>query len=96
MYGRYVAKRFGQSSVLGSYLDPLADKVLIGSVVAALGYQVGSPLTLACYQPTSFKTTFNHHHDSIAVKQQFGDNSQATPPISLNNEAQCTSCADSQ
>ena len=44
MYGRYVAKRFGQSSVLGSYLDPLADKVLIGSVVAALGYQVGSPL----------------------------------------------------
>ena len=43
MYGRYVAKRFGQSSVLGSYLDPLADKALIGSVVAALGYQVGSP-----------------------------------------------------
>lgn len=37
---RYVAKRYGQSSVLGSYLDPLADKVLIGCVVGALGYQV--------------------------------------------------------
>ncbi|DBB04287.1 TPA: hypothetical protein ACH3X1_012784 [Trebouxia sp. C0004] len=42
----YVAKRFGQSSVLGSYLDPLADKVLIGSVVAALGYQGALPLWL--------------------------------------------------
>lgn len=42
----YVAKRFGQSSVLGSYLDPLADKVLIGSVVAALGYQGSLPLWL--------------------------------------------------
>ena len=37
---RYVAKRYNQSSVLGSYLDPLADKVLIGCVVGALGYQV--------------------------------------------------------
>jgi len=39
-WGRYVAKHYGQSSVLGSYLDPLADKVLIGFVVGALGYQV--------------------------------------------------------
>lgn len=30
----------GKSNVLGSYLDPLADKVLIGSVVGALGYTV--------------------------------------------------------
>lgn len=37
---RFVAKRYGQSSVLGSYLDPLADKALIGCVVGALGYQV--------------------------------------------------------
>lgn len=37
---RYVAKRYNQSSVLGSYLDPLADKVLIGCIVGALGYQV--------------------------------------------------------
>jgi len=35
-----VARRFDQQSILGSYLDPLADKVLIGSVVAALGIQV--------------------------------------------------------
>lgn len=28
-------------SVLGSYLDPLADKVLICCVVAALGWEVG-------------------------------------------------------
>ena len=65
MYGRYVAKRFGQSSVLGSYLDPLADKVLIGSVVAALGYQVGSPLTLASQPHSRHNSTFVI--DSIAV-----------------------------
>lgn len=35
----YVAKRYGQHSVLGSYLDPLADKAVIGCVVAALGMQ---------------------------------------------------------
>lgn len=28
------------SNVLGSYLDPLADKVLVGCVVGALGYTV--------------------------------------------------------
>lgn len=42
----YVAKRYGQSSVLGSYLDPLADKVLIGCVVGALGYQGSLPWQL--------------------------------------------------
>ena len=35
-----MARRFDQQSTLGSYLDPLADKVLICSVVAALGVQV--------------------------------------------------------
>lgn len=32
----YVARRMGINSVVGSYLDPLADKVLIGSVVVAM------------------------------------------------------------
>jgi CDP-alcohol phosphatidyltransferase len=36
----YAARRFNQQSTLGSCLDPLADKVLICSVVAALGIQV--------------------------------------------------------
>ena len=36
----YLARRLGQGSVLGSYLDPLADKVLICSTVAALGFEV--------------------------------------------------------
>jgi len=35
----YFAARFEQRSVLGSYLDPLADKVLIACVVGALGWQ---------------------------------------------------------
>ncbi|KAL3141820.1 hypothetical protein ABBQ32_004493 [Trebouxia sp. C0010 RCD-2024] len=39
----YMAKRYNQSSVLGSYLDPLADKALIGCVVGALGYQGSLP-----------------------------------------------------
>lgn len=36
----YAAKRWGQSSVLGSYLDPLADKVLVGCTVGALAAEV--------------------------------------------------------
>ena len=36
----FVARRWGQSSVLGTYLDPLADKVLICSTVGALGAEV--------------------------------------------------------
>jgi cardiolipin synthase len=33
----YLAKRFGQTSELGAYLDPLADKVLIVSIYISLG-----------------------------------------------------------
>src|SRR5262245_646862 len=33
----FLAKRFGMKSELGAYLDPLADKVLIGSIYVALG-----------------------------------------------------------
>jgi len=39
----YVAKRWGQASVVGSYLDPAADKVLIGCTVAALAYEARLP-----------------------------------------------------
>jgi cardiolipin synthase len=33
----FLAKRFGMSSALGAYLDPLADKVLIVSIFVSLG-----------------------------------------------------------
>jgi cardiolipin synthase len=33
----YLAKRLGQASVLGSYLDPIADKVLLVGVYITLG-----------------------------------------------------------
>jgi cardiolipin synthase len=33
----FIAKRFGMTSELGSYLDPLADKALIVSIYVALG-----------------------------------------------------------
>lgn len=36
----YAAKHWGTSSVLGSYLDPLADKVLVGCTVGALAAEV--------------------------------------------------------
>lgn len=39
----WAARRFNQPSVIGSYLDPLADKVLICSVVGALGWSVSGP-----------------------------------------------------
>ncbi|KAK9836914.1 hypothetical protein WJX74_011018 [Apatococcus lobatus] len=41
------AKRFHTNSVLGSYLDPLADKVLVCCVVGALGYEGSLPVWLA-------------------------------------------------
>src|SRR3974390_75710 len=33
----FLAKRFGWTTVLGAYLDPLADKALIGSIYLTLG-----------------------------------------------------------
>ena len=44
----YAAKHWGQSSVLGSYLDPLADKVLVGCTVGALAAEVNIALRLFC------------------------------------------------
>ncbi len=39
----YLAKRFGMSSELGAYLDPLADKALIVSIYATLGINGNIP-----------------------------------------------------
>ncbi len=35
----FIAKRFGTSTVLGSFLDPLADKALIVAIYVTLGYK---------------------------------------------------------
>src|SRR5262249_50072190 len=42
----YLAKRFGWTTELGSYLDPLADKLLIVSIFIALGVRDELPLCL--------------------------------------------------
>lgn len=42
----YLAKRFGMTSDLGSYLDPLADKALIVSIYLTLGVNGFIPLWL--------------------------------------------------
>ena len=42
----YLAKRFNWSTELGSYLDPLADKLLIVSIYIALGVRNELPLWL--------------------------------------------------
>lgn len=39
----YLAKRFGWSTELGAYLDPLADKLLIVSIFVALGVKAALP-----------------------------------------------------
>ena len=39
----FLAKRFGMTSELGAYLDPLADKVLIVSIYVALGFSEAVP-----------------------------------------------------
>jgi len=42
----YIAKQWQMSSQLGAYLDPLADKLLIVSVFAAMAYNGSLPLWL--------------------------------------------------
>jgi cardiolipin synthase len=45
----YIARNWkGQKSNFGSFLDPLADKCLMGTLVVALGYCDLMPLWLAC------------------------------------------------
>jgi cardiolipin synthase len=39
----FLAKRFGQQTELGAYLDPIADKLLIVSIYIALGVQKALP-----------------------------------------------------
>lgn len=39
----FIAKRFGQQTELGAYLDPLADKALLASIYVALGYLAHIP-----------------------------------------------------
>jgi hypothetical protein len=42
-----LARHLGQTSIIGSYLDPLADKVLVACVVGALAYGGHAPLWMA-------------------------------------------------
>ncbi|HSM42776.1 MAG TPA: CDP-alcohol phosphatidyltransferase family protein [Afifellaceae bacterium] len=42
----FIARRYGQSSELGGYLDPIADKVLLVSVFVTLGFKGVLPLWL--------------------------------------------------
>jgi len=39
----FLAKRFGQETLLGAYLDPLADKALLVSIYVTLGLQLQIP-----------------------------------------------------
>ena len=42
----FIARRYGQSSELGGYLDPIADKALLVSVFVTLGFKGVLPLWL--------------------------------------------------
>jgi cardiolipin synthase (CMP-forming) len=42
----YIARRFDMRSELGSYIDPIADKLLLVSVFIVLGYQAILPIWL--------------------------------------------------
>ena len=39
----FIAKRFGQRTILGAYLDPIADKALLVSIYVSLGMQQHIP-----------------------------------------------------
>ena len=43
----YIAKTFNQKTVLGAFLDPLADKIFIGSVTIGLTMKGLFPVPLA-------------------------------------------------
>ncbi len=60
----YAAKHYGQSSVLGSYLDPLADKVLVCCTVGALAQQVISLVHIARQQSSIAACTKKGMHAS--------------------------------
>ena len=57
----YAAKHYGQSSVLGSYLDPLADKVLVCCTVGALAQQVSTCLLTALQASSDGSSGMQHH-----------------------------------
>ncbi|CAM9779367.1 unnamed protein product, partial [Discosporangium mesarthrocarpum] len=42
----YIARQWDQKSVLGGFLDPLADKVMVTTVAMALGHQALIPISL--------------------------------------------------
>ena len=42
----YIAKNYNQQTIFGSFLDPLADKIFIGSLSIALAYKCLIPLPL--------------------------------------------------
>ena len=42
----FIAKKFNQTTLLGSYLDPIADKFLIVSAIVLLGYNGHVPIWL--------------------------------------------------
>lgn len=44
----YIAKNFDQSTTLGAFLDPLADKIMIGSLTLGLTAKGLLPMPLAC------------------------------------------------
>jgi hypothetical protein len=72
-----MARRLDQQSTLGSYLDPLADKVLICSVVAALGIQVQFATVLAD-QREIFVAPFSGTFE-ILLPADFAGNSARLP-----------------
>jgi cardiolipin synthase len=43
----FIARRFKQSSVLGAFIDPLADKIVIGSLCCGLALKGLLPIPLA-------------------------------------------------
>ena len=68
----YAAKHWGQSSVLGSYLDPLADKVLVCCTVGALAAEVSS---------STMSTSYSHHPQCTYLQGADIPQSRLIPPI---------------
>lgn len=74
----YIARRFNQVSPLGRMLDPIADKLLVGMVLAALAWDGSlSALDLVPVMAILFREFF------IPGLREFLGNAQVVLPVSL-------------
>ena len=73
----FIAKRFNQKTLLGSYLDPIADKFLIVSAIVLLGYNGYVPIWLIIIIVSRYIAIFG----AVIISWMLGTNLRIEPLI---------------